>query len=369
MTREEYQKTAEDVIYLASCAVNGVSPDQSRVKEMDLPLLYKIAEFHLLTAITAMALESADVHNPAFTQAKGKAIRKAALMEAEMNTLFSRLETAAIWYMPLKGTVVKDFYPVYGMRQMADHDILIDANRADDVKAIMESLGFTTQHFGSGVHDSYFKEPVCNFEMHRALFGPRHDEKLNAYYRDVEHRLIKGDGYERRFTPEDFYIYMIAHEYKHYSVGGTGIRSLLDTYVYLRKQTLDMDYVSAETEKLGIREFEAKNRSLSLLLFSGEGLTDAEHEMLDYILSSGTYGTVEHSVKHTVNKLGGGVRGKVRYIRGRLFLPMDSVQSAYPFFYRHRILLPILPIYRIGRGLAARRSRVSAELKALKKID
>ena len=33
---------------------------------------------------------------------------------------------------------------------------------------------------------------------------------------------------------------MIVHEYKHYSGGGTGLRSLLDTYVYLRKVPLDM---------------------------------------------------------------------------------------------------------------------------------
>ena len=367
MTREEYRKAAEDVIYLASCAVNEVSPDPGRVDGMDKALLYKAADFHLLTAITAMALESAGVQDPAFTQAKAKAIRKAALMDAEMQALSARLEAAGIWYMPLKGTVIQDYYPVYGMREMADHDILFDAGRAEDVKSIMENLGFTAEHFGTDVHDSYHKEPVCNFEMHRALFGPRHDGKLYRYYRDAENRLIRGEGYARRFTPEDFYIYIIAHEYKHYSGGGTGIRSLLDTYVYLRKQPLDTDYVSAETEKLGIREFEEKNRLLALHLFTGEELTDADREMLYYMMRSGTYGTLEHGVRNKVETLGGGAGGKARYLLDRIFPSMQSIQSAYPFFYRHRILLPVLVLYRIGKGLTVRRPRVSAELKALMK--
>lgn len=46
-------------------------------------------------------------------------------------------------------------------------------------------------------------------------------------------------------------IYMIAHEYKHFSKGGTGLRSLLDTYVFLRHcdETLDKEYVESELKK------------------------------------------------------------------------------------------------------------------------
>ena len=39
------------------------------------------------------------------------------------------------------------------MREFADHDILIDASRAEDVRAVMEGLGFTAGHFGTGNHD------------------------------------------------------------------------------------------------------------------------------------------------------------------------------------------------------------------------
>ena len=60
--------------------------------------------------------------------------------------------------------------------------IAVPQQYADDVRTIMEGLGFTTEHFDVGSHDVYYKKPVCNFEMHRALFGPEHEEKLYEYY-------------------------------------------------------------------------------------------------------------------------------------------------------------------------------------------
>ena len=56
MTYEEYRAACTDVVYLSACAVNGQVPDEKRVGQMDLARLYKAADRHLLTGITAMAL-------------------------------------------------------------------------------------------------------------------------------------------------------------------------------------------------------------------------------------------------------------------------------------------------------------------------
>ena len=368
MTKEEHKAAQEWVIYLVSCAVNQTIPNKERISSVDFSAVYKAAERHLLTSAVAFSLEKAGIRNPAFTQAKAKAMRKVALMDAEMNALFVKMEEAGIWHMPLKGTVLKDHYPKFGMREMADHDILFDASRADDVKTIMESLGLQTVKFGTGNHDCYYKEPVLNFEMHRSLFGAGHDENLCAYYENVQERLI-GDGFEKRFTAEDFYLYMVAHEYKHYSAGGTGLRSLVDTYVYLGKKTLDMAYVGKEAEKLGIADFEKANRSLALRLFSGEKLTAADQEMLDYFLSSGTYGTITHQVENKMRKNGW---GKIRYALDRFLVPVtrknadyEMYANGYPFFYKHKILLPILPFYRTFKAIKG--GKLKIEMEAIRK--
>lgn len=372
MTYEEYRAACTDVVYLSACAVNGQVPDEKRVGQMDLARLYKAADRHLLTGITAMALESAGVRDEAFIQAKGKAIRKTAAFDVERSAVLSALEATGIWYLPLKGCVLKDLYPKLGMRQMADNDILFDGERCEEVRQIMEGLGFTTESFGRSHHDHYYKQPVCNFEMHRAMFVPAHGEKLYNYFKDYAGHFRKDadNKYGYHLSADDFYIYMIAHEYKHYSGGGTGLRSLLDTYVFCQRkgEALDWPYIAGELDKLGIADFEEQNRSLAVHLFDGETLTDEEQAMLDYILSSGTYGTVQNRVRNKLTAYGGSSAAKLRYMQERFFVPVRrsnkdyaAFAGAYPLFYRHKLLLPLLPFYRLGRGWP----RVKAELRAL----
>lgn len=370
MDKAEYKNAIMDVAYLCACAVNGQIPDAVRVSGMNIGHLYSAADRNLLTGITAIALESAGVKDPAFTQAKGKAIRKVAAFDLEREAILDAFEKAGIWYLPLKGAVLKDLYPMIGMRQMADNDILCDASRTADVRAIMESHGFETDKaYGHGAHDSFFKPPVYNFEMHRTLFSANHDKKIRSYYENVKERLkcVDGKEFEQRFSDEDFYVYLIAHEHKHYSGGGTGLRSLLDTYVYIlnKGKTLDWDYISGEIEKLGITDFESKNRSLAMHLFCGDALSCEDQSILDYVISSGTYGTVENRVNNGIAKKGDGIIGKVRYVFSRIFLPLDVVRSSFPLFIKYPVLLPFLPFYRAIRGLTIRRNILKTELKTI----
>ena len=358
---------AQDLIYLVSCAVNETKPDPERAAGMDLDAVYSLANAHMLAAAAAPALEAAGVKDERFAGALKHSALKNAQMDMEMDALFAEMNAAGIWHMPLKGIVLQHLYPVYGMRQMSDHDILFDAGRADDVKSIMEGLGFSSEEFGTVHRDVYHKEPVSNFEMHRVLFSPDNDEKLYAYYQDVGKRLL-GEGFEKHLSPEDFYLYMTSHEYKHYSGAGTGLRSLLDTYVYLQKTKLNMDYVTAEAEKMGIAAFEAANRSLAQRLFSGGELTQNDREMLEYILSSGVYGIWDHRVQNKLSDFG---HGKIHYVLKRFAEPFDRKSRIYqvwsveyPFFYKYKVLLPCLMVYRVF--LRLKEGRLKAELKALK---
>lgn len=371
MNKQEYRKNMDEVIYLVSCAVNGMTPDTERIKKINLSSLFQAADRHMLTSITAFALESAEIYDPAFTQAKGKAIRKVAAMEIDKGLLFEKLEKEKIWYLPLKGCVLKEMYPSFGMRQMSDFDILFDSNYANKIKEIMLELGFSIEHFGKDNHDVYFKQPVSNFEMHTELFEKRYKKEIYKYYQNIKNRLIKDvdNQYGYHFNNEDLYIYVIAHEYKHFSNGGTGLRSVLDTYVFLKKlgTQLDDDYIASETEKLGIRKFEQDNRHLALNLFDNKELSDEDWQMLEYIIFSGTYGTLENSVQNKLNKYGNGKSRKTKYLVQRLLMPIDDVKVAYPFFYKHKIFLPALFFYRIGKSLTVGRKKTKAELKYLRK--
>ena len=370
MTKEEYRKAIDEVIYLSGCAVNGKAPDKERVASINLEHLYKAAYKHNLCAIVGYALESAGVFDHAFIQAKAKAIRKVTVMEIDKELLFERFEKEGIWYLPLKGTVIKDLYPSIGLRQMADFDILYDRVYQGKVKEIFSELGFACEHYGKGNHDVYFKNPVSNFEMHTALFGSNHKKEIYEYYRDVKRLMQKDDNnkYGYHLSTNDFYVYITAHEYKHYSGGGTGLRSLLDTYIIWKTlgDELDTEYIRTETNKLGITDFEQRNKQLAIDLFSRKDLSDEEQEMLDYIVYSGTYGNINHAVDNKVQKYGGGKKGKRKYIMSRLFLPMDEIKAYHPFFYRHKVLLPCLFFYRLGRAVTVSRKKTKAQLRIIR---
>lgn len=385
-SKEEYREACLDVAYLSGCAVNRKKPDPERIGRMsgrlESGLLFMAAERHMLTSAVAAALASAGIKDAAFAEAEAKAIRKNVLLDSARAEIFARFEAEGIAHMPLKGSVLQLDYPSYGMRQMSDNDILIDACRADDVRRIMESLGYSTEMYDTSAHDIFHKDPVYNFEMHRDLVSETAGPVITGYYAGVWSRLHlrEGTACEYRFTDEDFYVYITAHAYKHFSHSGTGLRSLLDTYVFLKKHPgLDEGYIAAEAGKLGIADFERTARRLALDLFGEDGpfatavagsagtdgtsgavigLPPEENDMLEYVIDSGTYGTLAHGIENDVAK-----HGKLGFFIRKAFLPYRSMCSLYPVLKKAPVLLPFCWVARWVRALFTKPRKVAYQLR------
>ena len=369
-------KSEKDLIYLLSCAVNGITPDKASVQAMDLEQLYQLAKAHSLRAAVYIALRSADAKDVNFQQAYNKAVRKNVLLDVERTAIFERFEQQGIWYMPLKGSILKELYPENGMREMADNDVLYDSTKQAEVKKIMLSMGYSAESVGKTHHDVYMKPPVLNFELHTLLFRAASD--FYAYYQNPKRLMIPDEGskYGFHFSDEDFYVYMLAHEYKHFSGGGTGLRSLLDCYVFLQHKgdTLNWEYIHEQTKQLNIAGFEREQRELAEKVFSSvtfPELTEHEQELLDYFLTSKTYGTTSRAADNTIRKYQSKLRSKsrFRYLWARLFPEPKYMEQGFPFFCRHKLLLPIGYLWRIIRAPFIRKDKIKAEMKALKKYD
>lgn len=370
MEQVEFRKNAQDMIYLTYCAVNGKVPEASKIEALNLEALFKVCQKHILTACAAYALEAAGIHDNQFTQAKEKAVRKNILLDMERGKILARLEQEQIWYMPLKGAILKDWYPKLGMRQMSDNDILCDGSCRRRIHDIMLDMGFTCDHYEKENDDAYFKQPVSNFEMHNELFTAAHAGNLHEYYADVKDKLIKDDNnaYGYHFRTEDFYIYLIAHEYKHFADGGTGVRSLLDIYIFMRKSgdTLDWNYMKQEFDKLGITEYEQQSRDLAMKVFRDNApLTDAEQELLDYHIMSGTYGVLKNRYQNRMKQQE--TDSKWEYIRNRFFPPLEFLEVSVPWVRKSKLLIPAALVYRLFRGIFAHNDRVTSEIKYLRK--
>lgn len=162
---------------------------------------------------------------------------------------------------------------------------------------------------------------------------------------------------------------MTAHEWKHYNGSGTGIRSLLDCYVYykVKGDTLDWEYITAQCKQLEIADFEKERRALAVKVFSSDilpNLTENEHEMLIYYLTAGTYGTIENSIEKKLKQ-----QSKAKYILSNMFPNLNYMKRSVGFVCKFPVLYPVGIVYRWGRILVKRRNYLSVVLKVMKKHD
>ena len=376
--RKTMKQAAYDLRYLAACAVNGIMPEKEKIETMDLEKLYKMSRSHSLSALAAMTLSSGGVKISSEWKAEqDKAVRKNILFDSERAKLLQFMEQNGIWYLPMKGIILKDMYPKLGMREMADNDILFDKSRQEDVLTFMQQNGYDAASVGKGAHDTYYKPPVFNFELHTRMFAESTSEIFSTYYENIKEKLIPDEGkhYAYHMSDEDYYIHMVAHEHKHFSHSGTGLRSLIDRYVYLSKKgsALDFEYIENECMALGIAAFEKDSRTLCKKTFSDPRLpilTEKETEMLEYYMFSTTYGTMSQSIQHRIEKEYGtsNKSARFRYLMRRIFPKVDFYKDFCPVAYKYKILIPAVWFYRLVRALFKRRKQIKHEFDVVNRL-
>ena len=384
--RESY----DAVVYLVSCALGGAAPSEEYLKDKDIGAICTLAARHSVIALVAYSLEKIGKAPAKATERKNMAIRRALLFDVERARILKTFESRGIRYLPLKGVLLKDFYPSLGLREMADNDILFDSQYRAEVHDIMVESGYEAEQYDRFNHDVYVKEPLFNFEMHVDLFAAHEAKQLYDYYKNLfdsgRLRHLEGTEYGYKMSDEDFYIYLKLHEYKHYSHGGTGLRSLADTYVFLRDKgaQLDFDYIDRELSSLGVSEYEKTIRGLAMKVFSLEYaaspsemhkvLSAEEFKTYEYMCFSGTYGTSDqdlHNALLSYERLCGGdsTKAKRKYLWHRIFPPMKVYEIYYPFYYKHKILIPFLFLKRITRAIFKKPKKVWRSFVKIMKFD
>lgn len=185
--------------------------------------------------------------------------------------------------------------------------------------------------------------------------------------------------YRFHFTPEDFYVFVIAHAYKHYSRSGTGIRTLADIYIMNQKLggTLNWEYVDSELRGLGIFSYEHESRELARKIFgiaelpTKANLSEAEQQMLAYYLGASTYGTIENRILNQMQKLQPDdgaftARTKRKYLLSRIFPGREWCEAYAPTVYKYPVLLPFFWVWRLIYKGITNRKKVTQEIKTIK---
>lgn len=367
MDKELFKNNTLSFIKLLSLYLNKKEASDFAIDKRLLSFYLNLAKHHSLKALLFKVLSDCKV-NIEKEQLKSLeeyyflVLRKAVIFDKERLELCKYLADNKIDYLPLKGIILKDYYLDPYTREFADNDILFDESKDKLVRDFFVNKGYTVASFKKSNHDVYIKEPFFNFEMHRALFGENGDvEKEIVYFKDYLSKAHLKDNFEHELTNEDFYIYFTAHTYKHFHISGCGIRTLIDYYLFLKKNNnLDFNYINKELEKLDLLDFSNQIKTLSMKIFDDEPIDEKETEMLLFIASSGTYGTLEHSVAKGVKE-----KGKFGYFMTRIFPPYKFYKSTYPWAYYCPILIPIAWLCRFFRIIFKNRKKAQTELKTI----
>lgn len=150
----------------------------------------------------------------------------------EYEKLCKALEKAKIPFIPLKGSILRDYYPEPWMRTSCDIDVLIHKkNLARAIAYLSQNLEYVEKE--RATHDVSLYSPQGNhIELHFDLVEEgRAKNAINVLNSVWENVSLHKDYLYRYDMDEFFYYYHIAHMAKHFESGGCGIRPFVDLWI------------------------------------------------------------------------------------------------------------------------------------------
>lgn len=284
-------------------------------------------------------------------------------MKYAFNEICSAFEESGIVYIPLKGAVIRPFYPYESMRTSCDIDILIHDNDLETAISSLKNKGYICGK--RNYHDiSLFSPNKIHLELHFNIQENIHN--LDKVLKDAWEYAIPKESNQYEFKKEFFAFHIFAHMAYHFRSGGCGIRSLLD--IWVMKHKMGISYLDAKIllEEAGIYQFAKEMDKLAEQCFTNKELDDFSILLLKYIFDGGTYGSVKNHIAMDKHKS----KSSVVYTFKRLFLPYNSMKISYPFLNKAPYLLPFCWFLRCMKVIFAGKSkRILFEMSCVNTIS
>ncbi len=262
----------------------------------------------------------------------------------EYGQICSALEQAQIPFLPLKGSILRDYYPEAWMRTSCDIDILVRREHLESAVAYL-TQNLQYEETERATHDvSLFSPSGVHLELHFDLVeedrANNSTEVLNTVWDDVS--LCSGCQYRYQMSDAFFYFYHIAHMAKHFELGGCGIKPFIDLWILEHRPTTDKERRERLLQESGLTQFALACQRLSRVWLENEEMDELSLQMQSFILHGGVYGSADNRVVLQQRKHG----GKIGYIFSRMFVPYERLKRYYPVLEKHRWLMPFMQVRR-----------------------
>ena len=333
------------------CGAEVKQDIQKALSRQMLEEVYSLAKKHDLAHIAGQALSDLgclgdDEISLELKKQAMLAVYRHTRMEHDLKLACDTLEKAEIPYMPLKGAVIRKYYPEAWMRTSCDIDILVKQEFLESAQKRLEQQGFCYQAKTS--HDISMRSPGnVHLELHfdlteDAVYAVPAAQM--AVLRDVwEWELPCPESkWVRQMPDEMFYFYHISHMAKHFENGGCGIKPFLDLWILHHRVEHEREKREALLEKGGLLIFAKAVEKLSRVWFSGEEADEQTRQLEQYILDGGVYGTSKNSMAVKQAQTG----GKIRYLLNKIWLPYNIIKYYYPVLQTHKWLMPVYQVRR-----------------------
>ena len=314
-----------------------------------LPQLYAISKGHDVAHIVAQGLTELgvlgeDPISQKFQKQQMLAVYRYQRLNYELQQACAALEDAKIPFIPLKGSVIRKYYPEPWMRTSCDIDVLVHEEDLEKASLVLEET-LSYQNKGKGAHDvSLFSPSGIHLELHFDTVEDDYANHASRVLADMWSHAAPQSGCEAHcvLTDEMFYFYHIAHMAKHFEDGGCGVRPFLDLWILEHCVEHDKATRDALLDSGDFLTFANACRRLSAVWFDGAGADETMKQTEAYILHGGVYGTVDNRVAVQQKKSG----GKLRYALSRIILPYDTLKIHYAILEKHKWLTPFMQVRR-----------------------
>lgn len=335
---------------LLRSVITGIQITEDEYKSYSsefLPALLKIAAKHDVEHLLILGLKK----NGFIPQKSGnadvsvsKAVFRHERLKYEYEKLCDTLEKGKIQFVPLKGAVLRKYYPEEWMRTSCDIDVLVHYDDLErTIYLLLQDLQYEVEE--RTPHDISLFSPrgIC-VELHFDLVEEGRANNANVILKTVwDNVLLHGDSkYLYKMNDAFFYFYHIAHMAKHFESGGCGIRPFIDLWILDRMVGIDKKKRDELLCKGGLIKFANVSRTMVEVWFERREPDEISSRLQEFILHGGVYGSAENRVVIQQKKKG----GKIGYIASRIFIPYSKLKKYYPILEKHRWLTPVMQVRR-----------------------
>lgn len=372
------QKSTELLLELVGNEICGNPLDKAKLEqfdETDYSKALRLANVHDIANIASLAIKDNGI------EISDKLAEKVRLhiinsvwryenIKYEFVRICDVLEKAEIPFIPLKGSVIRKYYPSPAMRTSCDIDILVHVKDLENAaEHVIKELNYTSNM--KDMHNiSLFSQTGVHFELHFDLIEKGRLSCADEVLKNVWDYTYKPDENKSMYLMKDemLYFHHIAHMAMHMLCGGCGMRSFLDVWVLNHRKEFDFGRRAELLNKGGISKFASESERLSEVWFGNSVHNETTEIMEDYVLKGGIYGSISNAA---AIKTDGGARCKAsNSVANKIWKPYDTLKYWYPKLYGRKYLLPFYEVKRwfklIFGGAVTQNAKMN---KYRKKVD